>query len=106
MERRIGVWSASEARYASRDRGFRFGFERRLVLVAWFAQPRRKVDQSWSDDQSCRVDGAIRAPRCLGNFSVCEKYVSDAVASTVRVDDAPAANQDAHQFPATIDITA
>ena len=63
VERRIGVRRAGEAGHAARHRGVHFRFERRLVLVARLAQPRREVDEARRDDQALRVDGAVRLCR-------------------------------------------
>ena len=59
VERRVGVRRAGEAGDAAGERGVHLRFERRLVLVARLAQPRREVDEARRDDQALGVDDAV-----------------------------------------------
>ena len=59
VERRVGVRRAGEAGDAARDRGVHFRLERRLVLLARLAQPRRQVDEAGRHHQAFRVDGLV-----------------------------------------------
>ena len=62
VERRIGVRRTGEARHSTRDGGLHLRFQRCLVLESRLAQPRGQIDESRADDETGRVDAAIRVP--------------------------------------------
>src|SRR5207249_3914423 len=47
-------------------------FERRLVLEAWFTQPRRAVDQARAHDETARIDHARRLPPRWSSADRCD----------------------------------
>ena len=107
VERRVGVGRTGEAGHPARDRGIHLRFERRLVLVARLAQTRRNVYQARGDHQSCRIDDPVGlAGERVAQAAVGNRQIADCVAPARRGDHAPVADQELHQFPATMDMTA
>jgi hypothetical protein len=109
VERRIGVGRARKTRYAPRDRGFHLRFERRHVLEAGLAQPRREIDKPRTHDQTVGVDRAARrvasrrvTDRC--NPARRDVHVSDAVDPVFGIDDATAFDMNLHAENSVLNV--
>src|SRR5205085_7773660 len=90
---------------AARYRGRHLRLERRLVLEARLAQARRDVDEARRHHQPSGIDHAVGLA-LLGDLAVGDEHVADAVTSAGGIDDPAVLDVDAHQFPATMLITA
>ena len=112
VERRIGVGRAGEARHAARDRGLHLRLERRLVLLARLAQPRREIDQPGRDDPPRGIERALgrrgarrRVER--GDAAPIDQDVARRIAPARGVDQACGRDAQRHaEAPATMLITA
>src|SRR5260370_1141341 len=106
VERRIGIRRTGEAGDAAGERCIELRFEGRLVLEPRLAQACGKIDEPGCRDQAFGIYHALGARKFLGDLAVGEVQVALCVAPARRIDDARVLDDQTHQFPATMLITA